>query len=209
MMELVKFEFIHCIRGSSWQYIAFDTHVEVSGVTVRAIAQAMGDRSLHVLAKHGLEDVKPDYWYPQQAWLDAFYELAQGDFSATLDLVSIGMRIPEAAIWPSGVKTVEDALFSIDEAYQMAHRNGEIGSYHVRVVGEGEAVLVCENPYPCDFDYGLIYSAARGFLPPRTGLTVVHDDHAPCRKKGDDSCTYHVRWSTTIREDHCYTHLFS
>jgi hypothetical protein len=176
------------------QFMAFNPNVEVSGATVRAIVQAMGDRSLKVLAKHGLEDIKPDCWYPQQAWLDAFYELAQGDFRATLDQVSIGMRIPEVATWPTDIKTVEDALFSIDEAYQMAHRNGEIGCYRVRIVGEREAELVCENPYPCNFDYGIIYNTARLFLPPHSGLTVEHDDYAPCRMKGDESCTYHVRW---------------
>lgn len=176
------------------QFLAFNPNVEVSGAAIRAIVEVMGDRSLRVLARHGLTGVDPDQWYPQQAWLDAFSELAQGDFSATLDLVSIGMRIPEVAVWPTGIKTVEDALYSIDEAYQLAHRHGEIGSYRVRMVSQGEAELVCENPYPCDFDYGVIYSTARLFLPPHRGLTVVHEDGAPCRKKGDASCTYHVSW---------------
>lgn len=176
------------------QFMAFNPYVEVSGAAILSIVKAMGERSLRTLAKHGLTDIDPDCWYPQQAWLDAFYELAQGDFSASLDLVSIGMRIPEVAVWPSGIKTIQDALFSIDEAYQAAHRNGEIGSYRVRLVGECEAEMVCENPYPCNFDYGIIYNTARLFLPPRSRLVVMHDDKAPCRTKGDDSCTYHIKW---------------
>ena len=176
------------------QFIAFDPKVEVSGAAVQAIVTAMGNRSLSVLAKHGLAELDPDGWYPQQAWLDAFAELAQGDFSTMLDLVSIGMRIPEVARWPTGVETIEDGLFSIDRAYQMAHRNGVIGSYWVRIVSEHEAKLVCENPYPCHFDYGIIYGTARRFLPPGKGLTVIHDDHGRCRRNGDDSCTYYVSW---------------
>ena len=176
------------------QFQSFDPNVEVSGAAISVIVKAMGNRALRVLAAHGLDDINPDGWYPQQAWLDAFQELSQGDFNSTLDLVSIGIRIPETLTWPSDIKTVEEALLSIDKVYQMAHRNGKIGSYQVEMVGTREAKMVCENPYPCDFDYGLIYSTARFFLPAGTGLTVVHDDHTSCRKKGDDSCTYYVHW---------------
>jgi hypothetical protein len=177
------------------QFRPFDPNVEVSGAVIRAIVKAMGDRALRVLAAHHLDDIDPDGWYPQQAWLDAFRELSQGDFNSTLDLVSIGMRIPEVVAWPSDIKTVEEALRSIDRAYHMTHRKGEIGSYKVEMVGTREAKLVCENPYPCDFDYGLIYSTARLFVPAGNGLTVIHDDHASCRKRGGDSCTYYVHWN--------------
>ncbi len=176
------------------QFLPFDPNVEVSGTVIQSIVKAMGDRALLVLAAHGIAGIDPNSWYPQQAWLDSFRDLAQGDFSSTLDLVSIGMRIAEDTVWSPDTKTVEEALFSINDAYQMAHRNGKIGSYDVEMVGENEAKLVCRNPYPCDFDYGLIYSAARLFLPPRSGLSVIHDDHTYCRKRGDDFCTYYVHW---------------
>jgi hypothetical protein len=176
------------------QFQAFDPKVEVSGSAVQAIVTAMGSRSLPVLAKYGLAEIDPDEWYPQQRWLDAFAEIAQGDFSTVLDLVSIGMRISDVARWPTDIETIEDALFSVDRAYQMAHRNGVIGSYRVRIVSEYEAKLICENPYPCHFDYGIIYGTARRFLPSDKGLAVVHDDHGRCRRKGDDFCTYYVSW---------------
>jgi hypothetical protein len=71
---------------------------------------------------------------------------------------------------------------------------GEIGCYQATEVGQREMLIFCENPYQCDFDYGIIYATARAFLPLGSGLIVEHDDESPCRKKGDDSCTYHVRW---------------
>jgi hypothetical protein len=176
------------------QFVAFDSNVEVSGAAILSFVAAMGRQILPVLAKHGITDPQPDQWYPQQAWLDSFRELAQGDFSSTLDLVNIGMKIPQSAIWPPEVQTIKDALASIDAAYHMNHRHGEIGCYRATEVGPREMEILCENPYQCDFDYGIIYGTARLYMPVGGGLIVEHDDEAPCRKRGDDSCTYHVKW---------------
>jgi hypothetical protein len=53
---------------------------------------------------------------------------------------------------------------------------------------------VCRNPYPCDFDYGLIYSMGRRFCQKNAQFTVYHDAELGCRKKGANSCTYHMIW---------------
>jgi hypothetical protein len=176
------------------QFVAFDPNVEVLGAGVLSYVAAMGKEFLPVLAKHGLPDIKPDGWYPQQYFLDAFRDLAEGGFGATLDLVHVGMKAPENAAWPPEITTIEAALASIDVAYHMNHRGGEIGCYQATTVGNRAVRMFCENPYPCDFDYGLLYATARLYLPSDGTLTVVHDDEAPCRKKGHDSCTYHISW---------------
>jgi hypothetical protein len=174
------------------QFVAFASNVEVNGNTVMAIAAGMGPAALPILTAHGLGDIRPDQWYPQQAWLDAFREIAEGPTASLIDLVAIGMAIPDNATFPPDINSMVSALMSIDVAYHMNHRGGEIGHYHANVLNDHQVDLVCENPYPCDFDYGIVYSMARRFQPKGQCAYVYHDDAAPCRKRGDDSCTYHV-----------------
>ena len=69
-----------------------------------------------------------------------------------------------------------------------------IGHYNFKAEGRNKATLVCANPYPCDFDRGIIVAMARRFGPKAGSVRVVHDDTQPCRKKGEESCTYHVAW---------------
>jgi len=51
--------------------------------------------------------------------------------------------------------------------------------------------MVCDDPYPCDYDMGIITSFAKKF---DKMATVRHAEHLPCKKKGADSCTYLVKW---------------
>ncbi|MCA9686920.1 MAG: hypothetical protein KC457_32440, partial [Myxococcales bacterium] len=57
-------------------------------------------------------------------------------------------------------------------------------------LGEREILSVCHNPYPCEFDQGIVASMARRFEP-RALLEHVGDD---CRRRGAESCSYLVRW---------------
>jgi hypothetical protein len=180
-------------KGHMAQYIAFAPHVEVNGATVLSITAGMGSAALPILAAHGLAHVVRDQWYSQQAWLDAFQAIASLPGSMS-DLVGIGMEIPRNAIFPSEIDSIEAALRSIDVAYHMNHRGGDIGHYQVAVVNDQQIDMICENPYPCDFDFGIIYSMARRFCSPGKVAHVFHDSDAPCRKHGADSCTYHVIW---------------
>ena len=50
------------------------------------------------------------------------------------------------------------------------------------------------NPYPCDFDRGLLDALGRRFEPANPYLDIVHHDNAPCKKSGADSCTYTIFW---------------
>jgi hypothetical protein len=175
------------------QFVAFAPDVEVNGTTVMSIIAGMGETARPILSAHGFDDVQRDEWYSQQAWLDAFREIAQMR-SKTCDLVSIGMAIPQNANFPPDIDSIVSALQAIDVAYHMNHRGGEIGSYTASVIGDRQVDLVCQNPYPCEFDYGIIYGMARRFCPKDAHVQIRHDSDAPCRQKGAESCTYHVTW---------------
>jgi len=177
------------------QYRAFSSSVEVNGQTVLSVVKGMGAFSQtgsDILAKHGIKSPSPAGWYPQQSWLDAFQEIAKSIGPRTL--YQIGTSIPSNAKFPPGIDSVEKGLASLDVAYHMNHRGGEIGSLKFTKTGEKKGVMECRNPYPCDFDLGLIQAVIKRFAPAGSTPKVVHDASRPCRNKQGDSCTYLVSW---------------
>jgi len=177
------------------QFKAFAPGVEVNGETVLSVVDGMGpykDMGLKILAENGINDPKPGQWYPQQAWLDAFKTIA--DKMGPNTMLAIGKTIPENAQWPPQVDTIEKALGSVDMAYHMNHRGGEIGSYRFESTGAKTGKMTCTNPYPSDFDLGIIYSVARKFAPKGAFPTVKLDETLPTRKTGGETCTYLIGW---------------
>ncbi len=177
------------------QFQALDSSVEVNGQTVLSVVEGMGSfkyKALKILEENGIADPQPGNWYSQQSWLDAFRAISDSIGGATLS--QIGKQIPENADWPPDVDSAEKALASIDMAYHMNHRNGEIGRYNFETTGERSGIMTCNNPYPCDFDRGLVEAAAKKFAPEGAIVKVRHDDSKPCRNHGTDSCTYIIDW---------------
>ena len=174
---------------------AFVPNVEVNGETVLSVVDGMGafqTQALQILAECGIKDPVAGTWYAQQAWLDAFRRIS--DSVGPKTLFSIGLKIPEHAKFPPEIQDAHAALAAIDVAYHMNHRHGEIGHYHYQKTGETSAVITGANPYPCDFDRGIVEAMVRKFAPQSRVSAVRHDDKAPCRKKGGESCRYDVSW---------------
>ena len=191
-------------------FVAENTNVEVDGDTVRAIIAGMGNfksRALEILQKNNIKDPKAGEWYKQQDWLNAFEEISTKLGANTL--FAIGSKIPEMAKFPPQIDNIEKALSAIDIAYHMNHRlngkvlfdpdtntiHGGIGNYTFTKTGDSAGKIICANPYPCDFDRGIIDGMARRFKPEGSLLVVVkHNDAAPCRKKGAETCEYTIKW---------------
>ena len=197
------------------QFLTFEDGIEVNGTTIMSVANSMTFKFTvkNIFIEAGLpapEDIVADenHWYSQQAWLNAFKIIAEKVGDRTL--YKIGKSIPENAVFPPEIDNIEKALGAIDVAYHMNHRNraGEalfdptrpsdkvfldgIGNYLCKIIpNENMAILTCENPYPCDFDRGIITTMAERF---NSTATVAHDDSKPCRKQGAKSCNYIVTW---------------
>ena len=175
------------------QFKALSDSVEVDGKTLLSIVDGMGAfkvKALKILAENGIINPKPGKWYSQQAWLNAFKVIAEDIGAETL--YTVGTKIPKYAKWPPGIENVEQALASIDTAYHINHRGGgEIGGYKFQQTGEGEGEMVCDSPFPCDFDRGVIEAVAQKFS---SSAKVVHDDNKPCRNKNGDLCVYKITW---------------
>lgn len=190
------------------QFKVFEPDIEVNGNTVYAIVDGFGivkSLSKSHLKKAGLpEEIDPNEWFSQEKWLNAFKSISKlyGDDT----LFRIGLSIPKNATFPPWIKTIEDAIKSIDIAYHMNHRkNGKvmfnektgkitegIGHYGFqKVKGKNKIISECNNPYPCSFDQGIITAMADKTNP---NAEVTHDNDKPCRKKGADNCTYIITW---------------
>lgn len=183
------------------QFIPFSPNVEVNGQTILSFINAVPNNALtqrfmgNVLKKHSLNNLQADNWYSQTSWLNAFKEISTRYGESTL--FSIGKVIPENAIFPPQVKNLEGALASIDVAYNMNHRGGAIGYYKlVSFDGSGnKAIMECKNPYPSNFDRGIITTIARKFSPTSANAVKVElDESKPSRLDGSDSCTYMISW---------------
>jgi len=196
------------------QFKAFEPGIDVYGSSIDAIVDAFKlfpSIALKRLASQGIGTtnafgdvvIDRDGWYSQAAWLAAFEGIATT--VGTRALFQIGQNVPKHAVFPPSVKDIRAGVASIDVAYHMNHRkNGKpmfdpatgkkatgIGRYGMTDAGDRKVTSVCENPYPCDFDRGVLTAIATRF---EKTARVIHDDHAPCRKAAADSCTFHVVW---------------
>jgi hypothetical protein len=197
------------------QYKAFEPGIEVNGQTVYAIvdgfhvskklpSQILLAEGIGTADASGIVQVDPAAWYSQEAWLRAFERIAK-EVGAP-NLLAIGLKIPENAKFPPTIIDIKSAIASIDVAYHLNHRKQGrvmfdepsgtmlegIGHYgYEPVVGKRAIISRCENPYPCDFDRGILTAMARRF---EKAAVVQHDDTEPCRQRGAESCTYLVTW---------------
>lgn len=179
------------------EYKAFQEGVEVNGQSILSIVKALStgqEIRLEILKKYGI-DPKPDKWYSQQAWLDAFKEISTvlGDHTVFL----IGTSLPDNAKFPPHINNIETALNSIDKAYHMNHQGGEIGHYKLIEFDEinKSAIMTCNNPYPSEFDRGIITAMVRKFRPQNSiRADIILDTTKKTRRRGGESCTFNIAW---------------
>ncbi|MEM1136209.1 MAG: hypothetical protein AAGI07_10245 [Bacteroidota bacterium] len=110
------------------QYIPFGDGVEVNGQSVLAFVNALPAYNTilrEILSKYEIPEIKKDEWYSQKKILNAYEEVGKTYGANTL--FALGKAIPEYATFPPELDNLEKALSSIGMAYDMNHRNGEIG----------------------------------------------------------------------------------
>lgn len=191
-------------------YKSFEKGIEVNGRTIFSIVNALKPIRFIVrkifldVGLPDLNDIRPDQWYSQQQWLDAFKLLA--DKAGPHTLMSIGEKIPDHALFPADITNIFDSIASIDVAYHLNHRNSQgqilfengkfhegIGHYKVLSIDKdnNKVIIKCENPYPCYFDQGIITRMVKKFEPE---ATILHDESNGCRRLGFESCTFIITW---------------
>jgi hypothetical protein len=201
-------------QGIAMQFKALEAGIEINAPTVSAIISGLGpftNISRRYLRQVGIGKVDDGHlvldataWFPQEAWLKAFENIAAQVGEAAL--YNIGLSIPKTAFFPDWVKDIYTSIRAIDVAFHMNHRKGGkplydfatgtmlegIGHYGCQALPDmNRIVSLCDSPYPCDFDRGILTAMARRFEPL---AEVSHESPGPCRKNGEDSCTYYINW---------------
>jgi hypothetical protein len=197
------------------QFRPFEPGIEVRGIGLQWLVNGfriLPETGLRYLARYGLtcqgRDGKPALdvsgWYSQDAWL-ACFEAIDREVGPNV-MTDIGRHVGENAPAPPDVHDIDASLRSLDVTYHMFHRkrgvpmfdegSGRmlegIGHYgYERKSGKHEITCVCENPYPCNFDLGIVQGFAARF---EARATVEHVDGSSCRKQGGERCTYVVTW---------------
>lgn len=175
-------------------YKAFSPNVEMYGQTIVGFVAGMGaftDMAMQLLKKHGISNPQPDQWYPQQSYLDAFKEMAAKTGPKTVQ--QVGKRVIDVAPFPPGIDTLEKALAAVPQSYKMNHRGGNAGGYSFTKTGERAAKMVCNIPYPDEWDMGVLLGVAAKFAPGKV-VKIAIDESQPTRKKGADSTTFLISW---------------
>lgn len=174
-----------------------DENVLLAGNHVLVLLDAFGayrGRGEKVLTRYlvdGEKAIDPHGQYPLQKILRGLRDLKDQFGPGFLNRV--GRNVFEHAQTPPGLDTFDVMLSATNEAYKMNHRNaeGKIGSYSWTQLSDRSGRMMCDNPYPCAFDEGLLEGLAIKF---GLELTLTHEDEASCRARGGDSCTYLLEW---------------
>lgn len=138
------------------------------------------------------EPLHRDHWYPLDLCLDCLADAR--DRFGEQGLRAVGRLIPAMAVFPPEVRTLDRALRTLDIAYHLNHRGGEVGNYLHQSLGVGQSLLHCSNPYGCAFDLGILEGLSRRFLPPGTPVEISHQHARTCRDLGAESCIYRLNW---------------
>ncbi len=203
------------------EYVAIHPRAQVNGTTIQSIIDGVSFKSIavEILLQCGIDKPRPGMWYSQQYWLDAIREISGRFWPSTLR--SIGSRYASTVTFSSEVDSLEKALASIDMAYHASHRidgtvlydsrtgalREGIGHYiYKRSDNPQEAVIICQNPHPCEFDRGFITKIASAFQLRNRTIRVIHNDDAPCRKNGDETCEYSITWDSknVLNKQNCW-----
>ncbi|OJH39802.1 hypothetical protein BON30_19650 [Cystobacter ferrugineus] len=108
---------------------------------------------------------------------------------------AMGQQVPRHTAFPPHITSFAMALFLMNTAYLGNHQGAEdIGGYHHELVDGQSSRMRCDNPYPCDFNQGVLEGlharfTGRGML----GLRIEHESE-DCRARGATACTYRLKW---------------
>ncbi|MCP3137640.1 hypothetical protein [Pyxidicoccus xibeiensis] len=175
----------------------------VKGFSV-LVDELMKTMNIQTRNAEGKPVVDAKAWYPLDAYMPVYKKIET--LLGGRGLEKVGAMIPQFANFPSNIRDIHSALAGINVAYHMNHSidgkvmfnpaTGEMleGIGHViyqPVEGKNEAVVVCDDLYPCRFNVGLIRGMAQRFQPK---ATLTHGPHQDCRLKGAATCTYAINW---------------
>ena len=176
-------------------YKAHSKDAQVMGRNIQSYIAGMGafeTMGKDILKKHGIDpNPQNEDWYNFQNFLDALKEISEKTGKSTITI--IGARIAVSIPFAKHISNLEQALSEINRSYHVIHRNDQTSKKQFVKLGENQIKVEISTPYPCEFDLGYLRGLVKRFAPD-LGINVIHDDELACRKKGNEGCTYWMRW---------------
>lgn len=175
----------------------FSPDHEIPGQILIDLANAVGaDEILPYFEKHGLTNIDPNAWYPEQKCLDVYNDLAETANGTMFDFVSIGMKEAEQARIPPAFLSLPlmTNLQGINQVFKLNNRGTDIGEMRCDVVSEKHVKIIMRIPQPDDLWYGIFYGYVKRFLPTGSHFTVAYDKAVPRRDLGGDITILHISW---------------
>ena len=170
--------------------------IEVEGrviSTLIASVEVVRPEVQRILAAHGISAASPRPWYPLEDVLRCVADVQERVGLVTLR--AVGQQVPRHTAYPPQLTTFPMALFHMNAAYQRNHRGpGNIGGYHHEPVDGESARMRCDNPYPCEFNQGVLEGLHARFAARGARRLRIEHDPASCRTQGGSSCLYHLKW---------------
>lgn len=179
------------------EFVSFGPAVQISGALVLSVVVGMGDLARPILRAHGLDNPEANAWYPEQTFLNALREVANSGYGHQRDLFNSGRALLETAPYPQGAQNLDQALHLLGDYYERNRRYDAVTNWDVCRMRAGYVVCAATTPYPSDFEHGLLVALAERWLKGEP-YSIRRDYDAPSRKRGDDSCTYIVRWGPAL-----------
>jgi hypothetical protein len=178
------------------QYKVFHPDHETLGRTLLDFEDAVGGENIQpYFQKHGLVNIDPDAWYPEQKLLDVLSDIS-GQKNSMFDLVSIGLKTVEQAVIPPEYASLPllTILENANETYKLNCRGTDIGGVQCEVVSSKHVKMICRFPDPDDYWYGCFYGYVKRFSPRDTNFSLYYDKDIPRRDKGGDVTIIHITW---------------
>jgi hypothetical protein len=180
------------------EFVSFDPESEVSGSNIQLVIKAhraLGFDIAACLSKHKLNRVQPNDWVNLQTYLDCLKDIQQ-EFSyyySFYSLIAIGTKVIDYAMGIPNPHKSDTNFEPLNNFYQLRHRGMDVGEYSQEFLSEKHLRVTARNPYPSDFDYGLVWGMARMRVSNGQVLRVIRAE-SPSRRKGDASCVYDLIW---------------
>ncbi|NDJ78510.1 MAG: hypothetical protein GYB65_19850 [Chloroflexi bacterium] len=181
------------------RFTAFNPAAEVLGQAMVAFVECSNRDAIRpFMEAHGLTEVNPDQWYPQQVWLDVLSDIANAKEDAMIDFVSIGMKLIRLIQLPPEFEQMSfrQVLQVWDEAgYQSTNRGEDAGYLAIDFLSDTHVKMALHTPYPDDLMYGACFALARRFLPHDTEVSVYFDESTPRRADVGGDTVIHIEWA--------------
>jgi hypothetical protein len=161
----------------------------VMGISMIGSVEALGpykDTGYRILTECGVQDLKPDGWYPVQAFSRFFDVVTAKVGNATL--LMMGRNVANNTPLFPGTDSIEKCMASFDQGFRMFFRGvGPEEGWKVEQTGTTSAKLVFTGLFPSSYIKGMTEGFCKKFRP----NAVVKVDEA---QSAGSSVTMQVSW---------------